>query len=93
VLARFKADTESPPLLSCWAVGDNLNDLRLLRRVDQAFAIEPKSPKLAEVPGLRVIQGFEELLPLVPLARVSAARAQAAASQGGPEDVRPAPLT
>ena len=79
VLARFKADTDAagPPLISCWAVGDNLNDLGLLRAADQAFAIEPKSPQLAEVPGLRVIQHFEELLPLVPLARVSAALAQA----------------
>jgi glucosyl-3-phosphoglycerate synthase len=75
VLARFKADTEGPELLSCWAVGDNLNDLNLLRAADQAFAIEPKSPRLAAEPGVRVITSFEELLPLVPLARVSAAAA------------------
>ncbi len=75
VLARFKADTAGSPLISCWAVGDNLNDLGLLRAADHAFAIDPKSPQLAEVPGLRVIGHFEELLPLVPLARISAALA------------------
>jgi phosphoserine phosphatase len=88
VLARFRADTGSPPFVSCWAIGDNLNDLGLLQAADQAFAIEPKSPKLAEVPGLRVIDHFEELLPLVPLARVSAALANAEApaepTQGTP---------
>jgi len=84
VLARFKADTLGPPLLTCWAVGDNLNDLGLLRAADQAFAIEPKSPLLAQVPGLRVIDNFEELLPLVPLARVSAALAHSEALQGTP---------
>jgi len=84
VLARFKADTAGPPLLSCWAVGDNLNDLGLLRAADQAFAIDPKSPELAKVPGLRVIRHFEELLPLVPLARVSAALANTEALQDAP---------
>jgi len=84
VLARFKADTLGPPLLTCWAVGDNLNDLGLLRAADQAFAIEPKSPLLAQVPGLRIIDNFEELLPLVPLARVSAALAHSEALQGTP---------
>jgi phosphoserine phosphatase len=29
-------------------VGDNLNDLGLLRLADRAFAIEPKSPTLAK---------------------------------------------
>lgn len=77
VLARFKEDCGDPPLQACWAVGDNLNDIGLLRAADMAFAIEPKSPRIkAEVPGLRVIESFEELMPLVPLARVSAALAQ-----------------
>ena len=77
VLGRFKEDCGTPPLQACWAVGDNLNDIGLLRAADRAFAIEPKSPRIqAEVPGLRVIAGFEELMPLVPLARVSAALAQ-----------------
>lgn len=78
VLARFKADCGEPALQTCWAVGDNLNDIGLLQAADMRFAIEPKSPRIqAEVPGLRVIQSFAELMPLVPLARVSAALAQA----------------
>lgn len=78
VLARFREECVDPPLQTCWAVGDNLNDIGLLRAADRAFAIEPKSPRLqAGVPGLRVIGSFEELMPLVPLARVSAALAQA----------------
>jgi len=77
VLERFKEDCGTPALQACWAVGDNLNDIGLLRAADRAFAIEPKSPRnLAEVPGLQVIASFEELMPLVPLARVSAALAQ-----------------
>lgn len=66
VLRRFKADEEAPPLLECWAVGDNLNDLGLLRLADRAFAIEPKAEALRSEPGITVIQSFDELLPLVP---------------------------
>ena len=43
VLRRFRADAGGPPLLECWAIGDNLNDLGLLRLADRAFAIEPKA--------------------------------------------------
>lgn len=66
VLRRFKADDGGPPLLECWAVGDNLNDLGLLRLADRAFAIEPKVAALRGEPGVTVIRSFEELLPLVP---------------------------
>ncbi len=66
VLRRFRADDGGPPLLECWAVGDNLNDLGLLRLADRAFAIEPKAAALRGEPGVIVIQSFEELLPLVP---------------------------
>ncbi|HSQ72909.1 MAG TPA: haloacid dehalogenase-like hydrolase, partial [Rubrivivax sp.] len=66
VLRRFKADDGGPELLECWAIGDNLNDLGLLRLADRAFAIEPKAAALRDEPGVRVIESFEELLPLVP---------------------------
>ena len=66
VLRRFKADEAEPPLLECWAIGDNLNDLGLLRLADRAFAIEPKAAALHDEPRITVIQSFEELLPLVP---------------------------
>lgn len=66
VLRRFRAERNGAPLLECWAVGDNLNDLGLLRLADRAFAIEPKADALRREPGVRVIDGFDELLPLVP---------------------------
>jgi phosphoserine phosphatase len=66
VLRRFKAECGGAPLLECWAVGDNLNDLGLLRLADRAFAIEPKAEALRREPGVRVIESFDELLPLVP---------------------------
>jgi phosphoserine phosphatase len=66
VLRRFRADAGGPPLLECWAIGDNLNDLGLLRLADRAFAIDPKTAALRSEPGVTVIESFEQLLPLVP---------------------------
>jgi phosphoserine phosphatase len=66
VLRRFRADDVGLPVTECWAVGDNLNDLELLRLADRAYAIEPKAEALRNEPGITVIQSFEELLPLVP---------------------------
>ena len=66
VLRRFKADDVGLPVTECWAVGDNLNDLGLLRLADRGFAIEPRAAALRDEPGITVIQSFEELLPLVP---------------------------
>ncbi len=66
VLRRFKAECGGSTPMECWAVGDNLNDLGLLRLADRAFAIEPKADALCREPGVRVIQSFDELLPLVP---------------------------
>lgn len=67
VLQRFRSDGAQPLFEQIWAVGDNLNDLRLLAMADRAFAIEPKAGALLSVPGLQCIDSFEELLPLVPL--------------------------
>ncbi|MDO9075333.1 MAG: glycosyltransferase [Rubrivivax sp.] len=75
VLRRFKAECNDAPLLECWAVGDNLNDLGLLRLADRAFAIEPKAEALRREPGVRVIESFDELLPLVPEPLTAVARA------------------
>lgn len=66
VLRRFKA--EAPDLRECWAVGDNLNDLALLRLADRAFAIEPQAQALRQDPKITVVDGFDELLALVPAA-------------------------
>lgn len=64
-LQRLRADA-APAALECWAVGDNLNDLALLRLADRAFAMEPKSPLLAQTPGITVVSGFEDLMAWVP---------------------------
>jgi glucosyl-3-phosphoglycerate synthase len=66
VLKRFRGDPDDAPLVECWAVGDNLNDLPLLQTADRAFALDPKADALRHLPGVTVVAGFEELLALVP---------------------------
>lgn len=66
VLRRFRAEAGELPLLECWAVGDNLNDLGLMRLADRAFAIDPKAEALRQQPGVRVIEHFDDLLADVP---------------------------
>lgn len=72
VIRSLREDTGSPPVTECWAIGDNLNDLAMLASADRAFAIEPRSARLAQVPGLTVVRGFDELLGWVPAARAAA---------------------
>ena len=67
VLRRFRADENGPPLLECWAIGDNLNDLApaapgrpRLRDRAQGGRAARRSRRSAS------ISSFEELLPLVP---------------------------
>ncbi len=62
VVRRFRADTVRPRVREVWAVGDNLNDAGMLQAADRGFAISPKSPRLAQLPGVQVVQGFDELL-------------------------------
>ena len=78
VLRRFRAEAGDPPLLECWAVGDNLNDLNLLRLADHAFAIEPKAAALQREPHITVIQSFGEILARVPSPLQTATTAVAA---------------
>ncbi len=66
VLARFREDVSEPRVTECWAIGDNLNDMEMLRSADRAFAIEPKSPAIAAIPGITVIESFGDLLKHVP---------------------------
>lgn len=80
VLRRFRAEGGEQPLLECWAVGDNLNDLGLLRLADQAFAIDPKAPEMRREPGITVIETFEELLARVPAAPAAVQRGTALAA-------------
>ena len=53
------------PFATTRAVGDNLNDLELLRAADRAFIVEPKSPRLRNVPGVVEVGDFVELAGLV----------------------------
>lgn len=62
VLRCFLADKTSPPVELIWAVGDNLNDLEMLRLADNAFVIEPKSPKLLDQPGITLVNEFADLV-------------------------------
>lgn len=72
VIRRLREERSLPPLAECWALGDNLNDLGMLRAADRAFAIDPKSPELARVPGLTVLSGFDDLRLRVPDLRLPA---------------------
>ena len=61
VLARFLEDPAEPRIATTWAVGDNINDIGLLRRVDRAFAMDPKSPEVLRVPNIVRVDSFAEL--------------------------------
>jgi phosphoserine phosphatase/glycosyltransferase involved in cell wall biosynthesis len=69
VVARFRADTAPPALEQVWAVGDDLDDLALLRAADRAFVIDPKADELLRLPGVVELGSLGELtaaLRLVP---------------------------
>lgn len=65
VLRCFLADKAPPPIELTWAIGDNINDLEMLRLADNAFVIEPKSPVLLEEPGIMPINAFIDLCKLL----------------------------
>jgi glucosyl-3-phosphoglycerate synthase len=72
VSRRLREDRTEPAVAECWAVGDNVNDLGMLKAADRAFTIEPKSPLLTQVPGVTVVTSFDELRSLVPESRAAA---------------------
>lgn len=61
VIRRFRSDETEPRLDLCWAVGDNVNDLEMLREADQGFVIDPKAPHLARDADAHLIASFEAL--------------------------------
>lgn len=71
VLHYFLADPNPPAVNLTWVVGDNINDLELMRLADRAFAIDPKSSRLLNEPGVTQITSFETLLPLLPSMQVT----------------------
>lgn len=62
VVRRLREDAREPRIEEIWALGDNVNDLGMLRAVDRSYTIEPKSPLLRQVPGVTVLTSFDELL-------------------------------
>lgn len=72
VIRRLREDHSEPAVVECWAMGDNLNDLGMLQAADRGFVIEPKSSLLTQVPGVTVVNSFDELLSLVAEARAAA---------------------
>ncbi len=68
VLRAFLVDgTDNPPAINqTWVVGDNVNDLELMRLADRAFVIDPKSPVFLAEPGVSAIASFSDLLELLP---------------------------
>jgi glucosyl-3-phosphoglycerate synthase len=66
VLCRFLTDPSSHAINLTWVVGNNINDLELMRLADRAFAIDPKSLALRNELGITQISSFEELLAMLP---------------------------
>lgn len=66
VLRHFLNDPNPIKIELTWAIGDNLNDLELMRLVDKAFAIDAKSSVLTNEPGITSIDSFEGLIELLP---------------------------
>lgn len=65
VLCHFVDNGHESQINMTWAIGDNVNDLELLRRADRAFTIDPKSPALLEVPGIIEITSFAEMAEII----------------------------
>lgn len=61
---RFRQDEAEPKVEMIWAVGDNANDLEMLREADRAFVIEPKIASLARDADATRIESFEALASL-----------------------------
>jgi glucosyl-3-phosphoglycerate synthase len=67
VLRCFLADAASPPINLTWVVGADHDDLELMQLADHAFAIEPVSSYLQEVPYIMRVASFEQLITQIPV--------------------------
>ncbi len=61
VLRRFLSDDQQPAIIMTWVVGDNTNDLPLMRLAQRAFTIDPKSPLMLSEPGVILVSSFMDL--------------------------------
>ncbi len=66
VLRRFLEDPATPPIDLSWVVGNDLNDLELMRLADRAFTLAPTSALLGREPSITVVPSFEALLAQIP---------------------------
>ena len=61
VITQFRHPDVQPSFEEILAVGDNDNDVGMLTLADRAWVIDPKSPAVASLPGVREIARFDEL--------------------------------
>jgi glucosyl-3-phosphoglycerate synthase len=62
VVERLRHDL-APPVVECvWAVGDNANDIGMLKAADRAWIIGPKSARLKAETGAQVMSSFDALM-------------------------------
>lgn len=66
VVARFRQAGPEPRIDTVWAMGDNANDLEMLRAADHAIVIDPKRPNLARDADAMRVNDFAALMVVVP---------------------------
>jgi glucosyl-3-phosphoglycerate synthase len=64
VVQRLRQDGRDPAIECIWAVGDNVNDIGMLKAADRAWVISPKSPSVHMETGAAVVASFEALAAL-----------------------------
>ena len=84
VVARFRHGSIQPRFEEIWALGDNENDIDMLRVADRAWMIEPKSPRMRSVQGVTEITHFDELS-----AALALTLQQEAAQTGATQPLKP----
>ena len=61
VVRQFRHPDIQPRFEDIWAVGDNENDIEMLRLADKAWMIEPKSPRMLNLESVVQMAHFDEL--------------------------------
>lgn len=82
VVARFRHGSIQPRFEQIWALGDNDNDIDMLRVADRAWMIEPKSPRMRSIQGVLEITHFDELTAALALQEPSV-HAEGVKTKGG----------
>ncbi len=65
VVRNLRHDESEPRVAQVWALGDNANDLEMLREADRAFVIEPKVAGLARDTDATCIASFDDLATMI----------------------------